>query len=66
MNRRFRTIITICQQLKEKHGFNYEKKCAKKITAFSQEIIEKKLIDKCTDKTFAKQLCIANNLKYKS
>ena len=66
MNKRFETIILKCQELRKKHGFDYEEKCKAKIEKFSREIIEKNLIAKCFDETFAKQLCIMNCLEYKN
>ena len=57
-------IILKCQVLKEKYGFNYEIKTTKKRNNFSKDIISKKLIEKCDDKTFAKELCIKNDLEY--
>ena len=66
MNKRFISIILQCQNLRAKHGFEYEEKCKKHIDKFSKEIIENDLINKCgNEKDFAEQLCIANELNYK-
>lgn len=64
MNNRFNQIIIKCQQLRAKFHFDYEEKCAKQIEKYSKEIIDKDLVNKCEDRTFAKQLCIMNCLKY--
>lgn len=64
MSKRFETIITKCQDLKQKFGFEYEQKCKKQIEKYSNEIIEKDLLNKCEDVYFAKQLCIMNCLRY--
>lgn len=58
------TIVTNCQILSHRHGFSYEEKTVTIRAKFSKKIIEGKLIDKCEDKEFAKQLCIKNNLSY--
>lgn len=67
MNKRFRKIILICQDLRKKYGDDYEKKCSKKIQKFTNEIINDNLIAKCDkdEQYFAWQLCIANSLKIK-
>jgi hypothetical protein len=62
LNKRFETIIIMCQCLKKEFGFDYEQKCFKQIQKYSKEIIDKQLIEKCQDKDFAKQLCIKNSL----
>lgn len=62
MNKRFENIILKCQELRKKHGFDYQENCKKQIKKFSTEIIEKDKIDKCNDKYFAMQLCIMNSL----
>lgn len=64
LNKRFEHIIRECQTFRDLHGFEYEEKCKEMIEEYSQEIKKKKLIEKCEDKTFAKQLCIANSLDY--
>ena len=64
LNNRFSRIIQMCQKAKKKYGFDYEEKYKNKIEKFSKEIKENKLIDKCEDKTFAKQLCIMNDINY--
>lgn len=64
MNKRFLKIISNCESLREKHGLNYEEKCKSIIDRYSKEIIDNKLIEKCGDSYFAKQLCISNELRY--
>jgi hypothetical protein len=64
MNKDFIKIIVICQRLREKYGFEYEDKCKSQIEKYSKEIIEKDLVNKCSDVVFAKQLCMANSLTY--
>lgn len=64
LDERFTHIIVICQDLRYKNGFDYEEKCSKQIEKYSNEIIDNQLIEKCTDKDFAKQLCIMNSLCY--
>ena len=66
MNKRFQTIILKCQELRKKYWWDYEDKCEKQIKKYSREIIEKDLVNQCTDPTFAKQLCMVNNLEYKN
>ncbi len=62
MNKRFESIIIKCQELRKKHGFDYTENCRKQIEKYTDEIISKKLIDKCDDKYFAMQLCVMNSL----
>lgn len=64
LNIRFRDIIISCQRMKEKYGIEYEEKAYNKIAKYSKEIIDKGLINKCSDSHFAKQLCINNCLTY--
>jgi hypothetical protein len=64
MNKRFEKIILMCQDAYKRYGFEYEEKYSIKIKRFSDEIIKDKLIDKCKDKHFARQLCIKNCLTY--
>ena len=63
--KRFEKIILMCQDARKKYGFEYEETYSDKIKDFSNEIIKDKLIDKCEDKHFAKQLCIMNGLNYR-
>jgi hypothetical protein len=65
MDKRFKEIILKCQVARKKYCFDYEEKYKDKINEFSFEIKNNKLIDKCEDKHFAKQLCIMNSLSYK-
>jgi hypothetical protein len=62
----FEDIIIECQELRKKFGVYYEEECKEQIDSFSNTIIENNLIESQTDKTFAKQLCMANSLKYES
>lgn len=64
MDKRFEKIILICQEARKKYGFDYEEKFAEKIKKFSEEIIDNNLVDRCTNKHFAKQLCMMNHLSY--
>lgn len=57
-------IIISCQQLREKHGFEYTQKCYAQLSMYSRQIVEEDLIEKSSNKEWAKQLCIANSLKY--
>ena len=61
----FRSIILRCQGLRKFHGIDYGLNCREEIDKYSNQIIEKGLIDKQKDKTFAKQLCIVNGLRFK-
>ena len=65
LDKRFREIILKCQELREKYGFNYEEKTIEIREKFSNEIITKKLVNKCSESDFAKQLCVMNSLKCK-
>jgi hypothetical protein len=38
MNKRFETIIIKCQQLRKKHGFNYNENCRKQIEKYTDNI----------------------------
>jgi hypothetical protein len=64
MEKRFEKIILMCQDARKKYGFEYEEKYLGQRKRFSDEIIKNKLIDKCKNKHFAKQLCVMNQLNY--
>lgn len=66
MNKRFEEIIKNCQELRKKYDIDYETKCTLDIYYYSIEIIQDKLIAKCSsnEQHFAKQLCMANSLSF--
>lgn len=65
MDERLEAIILDCQELRSKHGFDYEDNCKSQIDKFTKEIKRDNLIDKCSDdnKYFARQLCKCNGIE---
>lgn len=64
INSALEKIILDCQALREKYGFEYTQKCYATLSRYSREIVENNLIEKSENKTWAKQLCMANSLKF--
>ena len=58
---RFHEIITYLQNLRKK-GILLEEEYPDLLHKYGNEIRDKKLISKCSDQTFAKKLCIMNEI----